>query len=222
MKTVLFCLLTALPLAAQTSLTANLPAQVYPGPTYTGTISLACPGANCDGLQWSMTLPPGITIPSSQQGVVFTSQPGAVASTASKTVSCATAPLLLTCVVVGMNSTLMGSGVVAQFNFQVAPGTATGPLALSFSNVVAADASGASVAITAPAAASVAVIPSPCDLNQDGRLDSSDFGLLLNRVLGISVPQGTQACDVNGDSACDVRDLIALGHAISVQACVLK
>lgn len=210
--------------AAQTSLTASLPTSVYPGPTYTASLSLVCPSANCAAVQWSMSLANGITIPGPVAAIV-TATAGPVAIVAQKTVSCADFPGILNCLVAGQGSgsqTLMVSGVMAQWNFNVMPGTPPGPVTLTFSNIVAADAAGNSVPITGPGPITVNVVTAPCDLNGDGKLDSSDFMLLISRVLGVAVPAPTGACDINSDQKCNVQDLQILGQSILTNSCVVQ
>ncbi len=124
-------------------------AQVYltltPGtgsPTTSATISLSfgTNGTALAGLQWSIVFP-------SNQLTAISATAGTAATTSGKTLSCASAPGSLRCVLNGLNQNSIGAGVVA--NIQLAPAAEIIRPTISLSGPVGVDSIGDQV----PAAA---------------------------------------------------------------------
>ena len=106
---------------AQTSNLTLSSAVVNPGGTATLSLGLTESGTAPAGLQWTVSY-------SSAQISAISITPGPAVSAAAKTLSCASGPGTTTCIVTGMNTNPIGSGVLANLNATVAPATITASL----------------------------------------------------------------------------------------------
>ncbi len=88
------------------------------------SFALSVSGTAPSGLEWTMAYSPG-----QASGVSFTTGPSAAA--ALKTLSCQTGSTSATCLLTGLNTDQIGSGVVAYLNATVAAGTTTGSIQIS-------------------------------------------------------------------------------------------
>jgi len=129
-----------------------------PGTTLSLALSLGEGGTAPAGLQWTLVYP-------SNQISSSGATAGPAATAAGKTLSCASASGLLTCVVIGLNTNAIGAGVVA--NVQVTLAVDATTTSIGISNPVGVDATGSalpalttSVGIVAgPAISSISCAP---------------------------------------------------------------
>ena len=121
--------------SAQTTLQVSSVAAM-PGSSINVVLSVASvSGSQPLALQWDLIAPLGVTLAGTQ--------PGASATSAGKTLSCA----VNRCLLYGMNTTPMSDGAAAILTLNLAP-TASGTLTVQPQNVYAAGASGSSIPIT--------------------------------------------------------------------------
>jgi uncharacterized protein (TIGR03437 family) len=92
------------------------------------------------GLQWTLVDP-------SSQNQAITATAGPAATAAGKTLSCASAPGFLTCVLSGLNTNPIVPGVVA--NIQLTPTTQGTAPSITINNTVAVDATGSALTVLA-------------------------------------------------------------------------
>lgn len=118
-----------------TSTLAVSSATATPGATTSFTLSFASGTGTAAAVQWTLNLPPAIAS--------FAVQPGPAASAAGKTLSCNSR----ICIVAGLNSTPIGSGVVATITATVAT-TASGSSAVQVTNLSEAESDGSAGSIT--------------------------------------------------------------------------
>lgn len=123
-------------------------ASAIPGGTVNLPISLNAPGPQPSGLQWTLGY-------SSAQISGMYIAAGPAATSAGKTVSCATGSGQYNCMVAGPNAQGIASGVVATVQVTLAPAAATSSLALL--KLVAVDPSGNALGISTTGSASIAV-----------------------------------------------------------------
>jgi uncharacterized protein (TIGR03437 family) len=98
-------------------------------------------GANPAGLQWNMTNPNGAA-------VYETSNEGAVADNAGKSITCTTNSGTTTCVIFGINTNTMANGVAATIGFRIQPGTTATSATIQLSGFSATSAAGTSLTLT--------------------------------------------------------------------------
>jgi len=145
----------------------------------------ATPGETTVAVPLSLVLSPGNVIAALQGDIAFDSQMlslsdvsiGPAAAIANKSVSFSIqAPGLVRLIIAGLNQTAIADGVVANMIFSVANSTPSGMQAITLSNALAADPTGAPVPIS-PVSGGIAVY------NEDGEGDStmSCFGATLLR-----------------------------------------
>lgn len=192
-------------LAAQSLNLSVNPTTVRAGGTATLTLTFTdgTPSASIAGLQWTLGVPASIT-----PGTVTS---GAASTAAAKVITCGPAACLAAGTGATLNANAFGGGVVSTYPLTVAVGTAPGSLAISLSNVVAADSNGMAV-LTLTAGATLTVL-SRYDVTGDGLVNSADVAAVLGQVTGGSCTTG----DVSGDGKCNIVDvtltiLAALGR----------
>ena len=174
-----FAILLLAGAAAGQSLNVSVsPAAVYPGGTAVATLTFAdaTPSANIAGVEWTLSLPAGVT--------AGTPAAGAATTGTSKVISCNQ----LECIDVGsgtpLNVTAIAGGVVATIPLTVPATAAAGPGAIALSSALAANTSGVAVPMTTSAA--TLTVLSRYDLNSDGVVDGADVQIALNEALGAS------------------------------------
>jgi hypothetical protein len=111
-----------------------------------------------------------------------------------------------------LNSTLLANGPTMVCVVTIPANTPAGNLTIGLNAIVASDALGNPVMVSAGLPVTILVtLPNVVgDLNADGRVDAADVGIAITQALG------TAACnsgDVNGDGKCDVRDVQFVIHA---------
>lgn len=164
-------LIPTLCVAQAITLTPSGPANYQANAPFTLSVNATASTSAAQG--FTVTLPAGVTATAVAAG--------SAATAAAKGIACAPATLpatgSLTCLVFGQNKNAIGAGPVASIT--VNP---TGSAALSFSvsNPSAADASAASVAATAGPALVIPWALGKCDLNADGKVDSSDVNAMVS------------------------------------------
>src|SRR5467141_3991567 len=110
-----------------------------PGGTVSIGISLAnLGGAQPAGLQWSLSY-------SSADISSVTVAADSAATSAGKSVSCSSSSGSTTCVVFGLNTTVIGNGSVATASFQISASSLATSIPIQIGGVVAATASGSSI-----------------------------------------------------------------------------
>src|ERR1051325_5034651 len=119
----LVCLYPGAQLQAQTTLNLSS-ATANPGTTITLGLSLTTTGSGPSGLQWTFTYSPN-------QITGISLSPGPVATAAGKFVTCASASGSSACMVTGLNSQTIASGVVAYVSVTLAPSATTTAVAIS-------------------------------------------------------------------------------------------
>jgi trimeric autotransporter adhesin len=123
---------------------------VNPGGTATLSATLTVSGTAPAGLEWRISYSP-----SQISAISITAGPATSAAT--KTLSCAAGSGVATCIVTGMNTNALASGVVAYISATVASGTTSAPIQIS--NPMGADSSGDGLSITSASSGSI-VVPS--------------------------------------------------------------
>lgn len=109
------------------------------GQTSVLTLTLAASGtAPVAGIQWNLNLPAGVT-------VAWTV--GTEATAAGKSLDCAAGAAISTCLVVGLNTTTLGSGIVATGTLSFAS-TVLGAQTLTITPTAGVNAVGTGVALT--------------------------------------------------------------------------
>lgn len=197
MKLALSLLFSACAFAQTLTLTG--PASAQPGQTITLSLNLAGgAAANLTAIQWTDTSP---------------ATASASATAAGKGVYCNGG----LCVLAGLIGTTVSNnpftdGVVGTIQFTVPASTPFGSLAVPLTGLVAANTSGAGVTLTAGATYTVAIVPSSCDVNSDGKTDGVDVGLMINGLLGKG------ACPIS--KPCSLVNAVAVLLAASGGACV--
>lgn len=159
-------------------------------------------GANLAGLQWTVTLPTGIT-PTVTAGTASTS--------AGKQVTCNQQGTNLTCLAVGLNTNVFGDGIVALVQFT--PQSA-GNLTFGISGTLGATLLGEAATVGAAAPFGFTVL-SPCDLNGDTLTDVTDVQSAISQALGLS----TCTSDLTGDGKCTVVEVVRVENAALGQSC---
>jgi len=188
---------------AQT-ITLTGPQNVKPGQTgVVLSVNLSgSAGANIAALQATLSIPAGFTITSSSIGASGTS--------AGKTLFCnPTAP---TCILAGLNQTVLADGVLFTVTGTVAA-SASGSLGFSLSNQLGA--SNAAKAVSVPIATGPALslpVISPCDINGDGKVDISDVQAYLNSYILTATP-ANPIVDLNGDGIANIIDVQRIATA---------
>ena len=192
MKTIALVVLCATLAAAQTLTLSTPTPNVRPGQTVdvkvTFTASATAPIA---AMQFA---PASVT--------AFGGAPTATTAVAGKTLTCGPA----TCVLSGLNATAIATGEVAALRWTVPAGAAPGPQTVSVASPLGASPTAAAVSIPVPASVTVRVL-SRFDLDGDGLINMSDATLVVDQIAGRA------ACttgDFNGDTKCDVVDLMTL------------
>jgi hypothetical protein len=112
---------------------------VNPGATATLGMALTVAGKAPAGVEWAIGYSPAQI-----SGISITSGPAA--SAAAKSLSCASGAGAATCLLTGMNTNMIGSGVVAWLNATMAPGVTTASIQVS--NPIGADPGGTAAGIT--------------------------------------------------------------------------
>lgn len=148
--------------AAAQNLSVSGPAVAPSGAGVTLTVSLAAGGGPA-GVQWDMTgIPSGATVASSVSG---------------KTANCTTS--INRCIISGTNATAIPDGPIATIKY-TQPASAVN---LGVTNPFGASPAGAPVTITVPTNPLSVGVQSNCDINGDGKVDSTDEGLILQSAL---------------------------------------
>ncbi len=125
-------------------------AVVNPGGTATLSATLTVSGTAPAGLEWRISY-------STSQISAISITPGPATSAAVKTLSCASGSGVATCIVTGMNTNALASGVVAYVTATIASGTTTASLQIS--NEMGTDSSGNGLSVTSTGSGSI-VVPS--------------------------------------------------------------
>lgn len=191
----LLCYLTLVGGAwGQSSLTLSGPQIVKAGTTPTLTLTLTNPqGTGPVGVQWTTTLPAGVVVNSVTLGGV-----------GGKSLYCT--PDSSMCMVVGMNTTTIPTGVVVGMSVKI-PATASGTLSFPLTGLTGADATGSAYTLTNPTTYSVVVSPKQ-DLNGDGKVDELDMQVMVNEVLAAKNNPSACVDDLTGDGKCDILDVL--------------
>jgi uncharacterized protein (TIGR03437 family) len=123
-------------------------AVVNPSGSATLGVALTASGTPSAGLQWTINYSPTLI-----SGISIT--PGPAASAALKTLSCASGSGAATCILTGLNTNGILSGVMANVNATIAPGTTSASIQIS--NPIAADPDGNGLDLTSAVGGTIAV-----------------------------------------------------------------
>jgi FG-GAP-like repeat/Cohesin domain/FG-GAP repeat len=144
-RSVILLMVLAASAAAQPSSLSLSGAAGVPGSTVTVSVSLSPGGTAPASVQWDLTYSTSDINPVA--GTFYTT--GAAASAAGKLADCGTISTgHVRCLVLGTNTTAIGSGVVATLAFQIATGTTDTSAPLSVSAPAASDGNGNPLSIT--------------------------------------------------------------------------
>lgn len=177
----------------------------------------------------AVTAPPGpaafefqVSVSSPNDVTAISAQIGAAATAAMKQLACAPpgTTMNLHCIVYGpTNAIQIAAGAVATVNVTLAAATAgrTETFTLIQPEVDAAP-DGSAITVMIGSSAAV-VVPSACDVNGDGTVNSVDTLAIVSWVLGIASPPAGFHCDLNGDGKCDARDVELVAAAASGLPC---
>jgi len=133
---------------AQASTLGISSAVVNPGGNAALGLTLTVSGTAPAGLEWKIVY-------SSAQISGISITPGAAAATAGKTLSCSSNSGMSNCILTGLNTNTIGSGVVAFLNVTVAPGTTTASIQIS--NTIGVDAGGNGLSVTSAGGGTISV-----------------------------------------------------------------
>ena len=133
---------------AQTSTLGVSSAIVNPGGSALLGVALNVSGTAPAGLEWTIAYSPA-------QISAISITPGPAATAALKTLSCASAPGAVTCILTGLNTNALGSGPVAYLNATVAPGTTIAPIQIS--NSIGVDSIGNGLPVMSAVEGTIAV-----------------------------------------------------------------
>ena len=204
MKRLLIALIVASSLCAAQSVIPTVPASVVAGKSFPLTINFTS-GAPTTAVQFTLTLPAGVTV----TGWTV----GAAGTAAGKQVYCGpvTSTQTQLCLVVGLNSTAIASGVLATAVVSVPFVTVPGVQTLPLSAVLGASAAGTTVATTG-GSASITILKPNYDLNGNGlgtaALQLADLMTAVNQVDG-TAPCGSANFLSDGCTVADLTLLVA-------------
>jgi hypothetical protein len=165
-------------LHAQT-VTITGPASVTAGNSATLTATLAgSSGTGMGDLQWSFSLPAGVTLGSPTVSATY--------GTAGFTPYCGTA----TCLMMDLTAlTVMTDGALLTIPVNIAGTVTPGNLTIPLTGIFAATTTGLNINGLASGTAYTIKVYSPCDLNQDGAVNSADVQLVVSAIVsGASCP----------------------------------
>ncbi len=174
-------------------------AELNPGTSTSLGVALTVSGTAPAGLEWTIAF-------SSTQLSAVSISPGPSATAAEKTVSCSSGASAATCILTGLNTNVIGSGVVAYLNATVAPGTTTASIQIS--NLVGVDPNGNDLSITS-AGGGLIVVPSLSPLTCSPTTLSGGAASTCTVTL-------TQAAPAGGSSV----NLVSNNSALTVPASV--
>lgn len=192
---------------AAATLTVTGPANVTAGATATLTVTLAgSSGLNLTGVQWTHALPVGATL-----GTPVISPAFAVLG---KGAYCGAT----VCLAVGLAGTVITNtpltdGAIMTVPVTFASGATLGAASMQINGTFSANSSGAAVTITPGATYSITVLPGRCDVNGDGKVDSTDVNLVVQAVTGKG------SCPLSG--GCTLQSLVAVILAALGGSCTL-
>ena len=133
---------------AQASTLSISSAVVNPGGTATLGLSLAVSGTAPGGLEWTLLYSPALI-----SGISLT--PGAATTAALKTLSCSSSAGTANCILTGLNTNTIGSGVVAYLNVTVAPGATIASIQIS--NPIGVDSIGDALSVASAGGGTISV-----------------------------------------------------------------
>jgi hypothetical protein len=199
-KTILFVLFAAYSAAQSISLSVA-PAMVSESggsATLTLTFADAVPTANVAGLEWTLTLPAGVTAGAATIG--------AASMAAGKVLTCGTTVPPI-CVLIGDGTTLneaaIASGVLATMPLTVAASTVPGSLSILPRAVLGT--TGPGMAVSIAASTINLVVDSEYDLNGDGVVNAADVAIMASEA------DGSSTCSAPstgvGDGKCGLIDV---------------
>lgn len=145
-------------------------------------------------------------------------------TTAAKSITCAPGAGAIACVLTGINLNLFPAGPIAKVTV-TATASATGSLAMSLGNTLAASLAGAAVVLTPPATWNWPILSS-CDVNGSGTTDISDLNLVTGAATSAALAKAlgqpvtcSASYDLNKDGVCDIRDAVIVAIAAAGGAC---
>lgn len=187
-------LLAFVTLTTAQTLTLSAPQRVKPGSKVTVTVALTGSEVNPAALQWTLTAP----LPAA--GVA-----GPAATAANKQLYTVPSGIAI---LAGMNRTALTPGPVAVYTIDI-PVMQMEPVQLSLTGVLGATPDGAAISMQAGPPVLITMLRRE-DVNGDGALDTIDLQIIIDQI------QGRSACgsaDLNGDSACNLFDVVAFINA---------
>lgn len=194
-------LFSALSTFAQTLSLSVSPVSDLPGSTPTLTIAFtdSSPSSNIAGVQWTLTLPAGVTAGAAVAGASSTA--------GQKLISCNG----LICLDVGsdnvtgfaLNTTALTNGTLATIPLTVASTASAGQITIGAAYVAA---NAVPSAVTIPAASVTFTVLSKYDLNGDGLINAADVQIALAEALGQE--PCTSPFNLVGDGKCSIMDVI--------------
>ena len=181
-----------LAVAGMTGQTLDLSAtktKLRPGEVTTVTFSLNGTTPTVAALQWTEVVAPTLVLDKRILSPALSVQ---------KQLACAT----VTCVVFGLNQTLIPVGPVVTANLTVSSTATRGPATVTLSNVIGANSDGSQATLTAGAPLAITILDF-ADLNGDGVIDAVDLLISVDQILGRS-PCGS--ADLDKDGVCTIKD----------------
>lgn len=142
---------------------------------------------------------------------------GAAGTEGAKTVSCnGPVPGVYKCIVSGVNTNLIGDGVLLTYAITIAPNTTKTNTAISLSDDLGATVAADVILIADVPFVTVVLVPSRCDLNNDGVVNAADVQLALDQALEKTA---CAAADLDKDGRCTVNDVQRVINAVLGQGC---
>lgn len=204
MKSIVWMLFAACAFG-QVTLSVTGPPTATAGSTVTLTLSAAGTAAGATntgagGFEWTLAPPTGYT----EAAAI-----GAAGTAAAKSILCTANAT--TCLLYGINTNVVGNGVLATYTVTVPANASPGPAPFPLSINLAVSVTGSTVVASNGVPYSLTVLD-PRDINQSGTVDAADVLAYANIILNAQSNPAvcTVALDLDHDGKCTIYDLMLI------------